>query len=151
MSNKGAGRRCDTNIIVSTGPDVCLTPIGEAVVPVAYSSIAYLGSAVRTNATVRINGKQDFHIDSRTPGSLGTEAGTEAGLMATGNIGPACVEETTDTVFSSGWASTRHLDPAWINLASFDPVERKHGTYDAPPEREAPTPDQLRSARRGPR
>lgn len=130
MSVKGAGRKCSTNYIASSGPDVCLTPVGSSVVPVAYSSIAFLGSAVRVDTTVRQNGKPDFNLNSRTPNSMGTEPGVRKGVVKSGHLGPACIRETTGSVFTSRWASTRHKDPAWINMSSQGSREKKRSGED---------------------
>lgn len=125
MSDKVGARRDGSNFIASTGPDVCLTPIGGSLVPVAYSSIAFLGSAIRTSRTVRLNGKQDFNLNSRTPNSLGTEPGVKKGVVVSGHLGPAAVRRTTGSTFSNGWASVAHGDPAWINMSSPGPTEKK--------------------------
>lgn len=116
MSNNKTGRKCATNYIAS---------VGSSVVPVPYSSIAFLGTAVRVDTTVRQNGKPDFHLNSRTPNSLGTEPGVKKGMVESGHLGPAAIRETTGSVFTSGYASTAHRDPAWINMASLGPRERK--------------------------
>ncbi len=124
MSNNGSARKDGTHFIASTGPDVCKTPVGSSMVPVPYSSIAFLGTAVRVNNTVRWNGKADFMQNSRTPNSLGTEPGVGRGVARSGHLGPATGKVLTASVFSSGWASTRHKDPAVINMASLGPREK---------------------------
>ena len=60
-----SARKCATNTIVSKGPAVCLTPRGGCMVPVAYSSIAFLNTAVRYSPSVRNNDKYDFQLNSR--------------------------------------------------------------------------------------
>ncbi len=125
MSNKVSARKDGTNFIASTGPDVCKTPVGSSMAPVPYSSIAFLGNAMRVNNTVRWNGKADFMQNSRTPNSLGTEPGTGRGVAKSGHLGPAAGKKLTGSVFSSGWASTKHKDPAVINMASPGPRESK--------------------------
>ena len=125
MSNNVGARKHGSNYISSTGPDVCKTPVGSSVVPVPYSSIAFLGSAARVNKTVNINGKPDFMLNSRTPNSMGTEPGVKKGVAKSGHLGPAAVKKTTGSVFSSGWASVAHKDKAVINMASKGPTEKK--------------------------
>ena len=125
MSNKVSARKDGSNFIASTGPDVCKTPVGGSMVPVPYSSIAFLATAVRVNNTVRWNGKPDFMQNSRTPNSLGTEPGVGRGVAKSGHLGPATGTVLTASVFSSGWASTRHKDPAVINMPSLGPREKK--------------------------
>lgn len=125
MSGKVLGRRDGQNFITSTGPDVCKTPVGSSVVPVPYSSIAFLGSSNRTDGSVRINGKQAFMLNSRTPNSIGTEPGVQKGVAQAGHLGPAAVKRATGSVFMSGWAATKHQDPAVINMASPGGTEKK--------------------------
>lgn len=125
MSDKVSARRDGANFIASIGPDVCLTPVGNTVVPVAYSSIAFLGSAIRTSGNVRVNGKADFNLNSRTPNSMGTEPGVKKGIVISGHLGPAAVQRTTGSTFSNGWASVAHDDPSWINMAAPGPTEKK--------------------------
>lgn len=125
MSNDVGARRDGANFIASTGPDVCLTPMGSAKVPVAYSSIAFLGTAMRQNASVRLNGKAAFSLNSRTPNSMGTEPGIHKGLAQSGHLGPAAVKLASGSTFIEGWAAVSHGDPAWINMASPGPTEAK--------------------------
>jgi Domain of unknown function (DUF4150) len=110
-----SARKCASNVIVSTGPDVCLTPVGGAVVPVAYSSIAFLDTAIRYSKSVRNNGKFDFQLNSRTSCSTGHEPGTGKGVVVPGYLGPAHVNVASRFVHSEGWATVSHRDPAWIN------------------------------------
>ncbi|MFV0385598.1 PAAR-like domain-containing protein [Paracoccus sp. (in: a-proteobacteria)] len=123
MSNNGSARKDGTNFIASTGPDVCWTPVGSKMKKVSYSSIAFLNNAVRVNNTVRWNGRPDFMQNSRTPNSFGTEPGVGRGVVKSGHLGPATGKVLTGSVFSSGWASTRHKDPAVINMPSLGPRE----------------------------
>lgn len=125
MTNRVSARKDGTQFIASIGPDVCKTPVGSSMVPVPYSSIAFLGTSVRVNNSVRWNGKPDFMQNSRTPNSLGTEPGVGRGVMHSGHLGPAAGKKLTASVFSSGWASTRHKDPAVINMPSLGRREKK--------------------------
>ncbi|SEW44158.1 protein of unknown function [Cognatiyoonia koreensis] len=125
MSNNVSARKDGSNYIASTGPDVCKTPVGSSIVPVPYSSIAFLGSAARVNKTVRHNGKPDFMLNSRTPNSMGTEPGVKKGVAKSGYLGPAAVKVTTGSVFSKKWATASHKDKATINMASKGPTEKK--------------------------
>lgn len=125
MSNRGSARKNGSHYIASTGPDVCKTPVGSSIVPVPYSSIAFLGSAARVNNTVRWQGKPDFMLNSRTPNSMGTEPGIKKGLAKSGHLGPAAVKVTTGSVFSKQWASARHKDEAVINMKSKGPTDKK--------------------------
>lgn len=103
------------DVIVSTGPDVCLTPVGSTMVPVAYCSVSFLGQSERLSSTVLDNDTPDFHLNSRVCTSTGHEAGTGAGVVVPGYQGEAFVQSASPTVFVDGWATTRHGDPAFIN------------------------------------
>ncbi|MGO4449871.1 PAAR-like domain-containing protein [Phyllobacterium sp. TAF24] len=118
-----SARKCASNVIVSTSPDVCLTPVGSSMVPIAYSSIAFLDTAIRYSKSVRNNGKFDFQLNSRTSCSTGHEAGTGRGVKVPGYLGPAHVEAAVDFVYSEGWATCSHRDPAWINRPDPGPLE----------------------------
>jgi Domain of unknown function (DUF4150) len=118
-----SARKCPSNVIVSTGPDVCLTPVGGGMVPVAYSSIAFLDTAIRYSKSVRNNGKFDFQLNSRTSCSTGHEPGTGKGVIVPGYLGPAHVDVASHFVYSEGWATCSHRDPAWINRPDPGPVE----------------------------
>ena len=110
-------------MIVSTGPDVCLTPMGSAMVPVPYISGAFLAAALRISTSVRNNGGRDFQLNSRTAASFGHEAGVGMGVQQPGYKGMAHVQTASSTVYSEGWAVVRDGDPAWINHPDPGPPE----------------------------
>lgn len=118
-----SARKCATNVIVSVGPDVCLTPRGSCMVPVAYSSIAHLDTAVRYSPTVRNNGKYDFQLNSRCSVSEGHEPGVGRGVVVPGYKGHAHAETAASYVYSTGFATVAHRDPAWINGVGLGPQE----------------------------
>ncbi|MCF1474453.1 MULTISPECIES: PAAR-like domain-containing protein [Rhizobium/Agrobacterium group] len=120
---KISARKCASNVIVSTRPDVCWTPVGSDVVKVGYSSIAFLDTAIRYSTSVRNNGKFDFQLNSRCSKSTGHEPGTKKGVVVPGYLGPAHVDVAAHFVFSEGWATCSHRDPAWINRPDPGPVE----------------------------
>jgi hypothetical protein len=124
---KVSARKCHSNTIVSTSPDVCWTPVGSSVVAVAYSSVAFLDTAIRYSKSVRNNGKFDFQLNSVCETSTGHEPGTKRGVIIDGYLGPAHVEVAAPFVFSEGWATCRHRDPAWINRPDPGPIEPVKG------------------------
>ena len=121
-----ASKRAD-HVIVSTGPDVCLTPCGSSMVPVAYSSIAFLNTAVRTSTSVRNNGYYDFQLNSRCATSTGHEPGSGRGVVVPGYKGPAHASKAADYFFSEGYAVVAHRDTAWINRPDPGPQESQKG------------------------
>ena len=129
-----SARKCASNVIVSKGPDVCLTPVGSSVKPVAYSSIAFLDTSVRVSTSVRNNGKFDFQLNSRTSTSTRHEPGVKKGVKVPGYKGPAHVDTASDYVYSEGWATCAHRDPAWINRPDPGPTEPRKGERRVPIE-----------------
>lgn len=127
-----SARRCASNVITSTGPDVCRTPVGSCVVDVAYSSMVTLERAVRYTPSVRDNGKFDCQLNTAVPGVTGHEPGTLRGVMNPGYKGWGLVETASFFTFSMGFATWHHLQKAWINRADPGPVEPQkaaHKTY----------------------
>jgi hypothetical protein len=118
-----SARREGTNIMHCTGPDVCLTPMGSAMVPVAYMSMVTLGASVRTSRTVRNNGLEDFQLNSRSTVVTGHEPGTGRGVKVAGYKAFAHAKKGSSTVYSEGWAVVRDGDPAWINHPDVGPTE----------------------------
>jgi len=127
MTGKVSARQDAANVIVSKGPDVCWTPRGDSMVPVAYTSIAFLDTAVRVSNSVRNNGNYDFQLNSRCATSTGHEPGVGKGVVVPGYLGPAHTRTASDFVFSEGFATVSHRDPAWINRPDLGPSERLAG------------------------
>lgn len=118
-----SARRCASNVIVSTGPDVCKTPIGSSVVDVPYSSCVTLARATRYTPSVRDNGKFDCQLNTAVPGVTGHEPGTLRGVMNPGYKGWGLVEIASSFVYSLGFATWHHLQEAWINRVDPGPNE----------------------------
>jgi hypothetical protein len=123
MSTKISARKVGVHYIASSGPDVCKTPMGSSMVPVAYHSIAFLDDSVRVATTVFNNGDPDFNINSRAPVSIGNDPGVGRGVVQTGYKGPGAVIQPSKTVFSEGWRTARHGDLCVINMADLGAVE----------------------------
>ena len=126
-SGRISARQDASNVIVSVGPDVCLTPRGAKMVPVAYSSIAFLSTAVRISPSVRNNGNYDFQLNSRCGSSTGHEPGKGKGVQEPGYLGPAHAQSAADYFYSEGFAVVSHGDPAWINQPDTGPTEPQKG------------------------
>ncbi len=124
-SGKISGRTDSSNVIVSICPDVCLTPCGSSMVPVAYSSIGFMDQSNRTSPSVGDNVRKDFQLNSRIVKTTGTEPGTGRGVVIAGHLGPAAVIVASSTVYSERWPMVRHMDKAVINMASLGAQEKK--------------------------
>jgi uncharacterized protein DUF4150 len=118
-----SARKNSSNVIVTKGPDVCLTPRGGSMVPVPYSSVAKLDTSVRVSTTVRNNGDYDFQLNSRCGVSEGNDPGKGKGIIVQGYKGPAHVMVASNFVYSEGFATCAHRDQAWINGADIGPTE----------------------------
>jgi len=110
-----AARQDGQNYIASTGPDVCKTPMGSSMVPVAYSSIAFLDGLKGKASTVRVNGNPQFNMNTHATSSTGTEPGTGKGVKKGNNCGPAHVTTHSSSVRTEGFFAARDGDPASIN------------------------------------
>lgn len=132
MSTRVSGRRDAANIMVTTGPDVLLTPMGSGMVPVAYSVVAYFDPSVRLSGKVRNNSLNDFQLNARAAKITGHEPGTGKGVVVPGYLTYSHVKTASSTVYSEGWAVVRDGDPAWINHPDVGPTEpqRSLGTVE---------------------
>ena len=123
MSEKTSGRRDGVNIMVTTGPDVCWTPIGDTVVPVPYSCVAFFDPSARLSEDVRNNERLDFQLNTRSARITGHEPGTKKGVKVPGYKQYSHVRVASSSVFSHGWAVVRDKDPAWMNHPTPGPTE----------------------------
>jgi len=124
-----SARKHASNVIVSTGPDVCWTPRGGSMKKVAYHSIAFMSTAVRYSTSVRNNGCYDFQLNSRCKWSKGHKPGVGRGVKKHGYRGPAHVKTASDFFYSEGFANVGHGHPAWINRHDEGPKEPQKGKY----------------------
>lgn len=122
-----SARRCASNVIVSTGPDVCKTPVGSSVKDVAYCSMVTLERTERFSASVRNNGKFDCQLNGAVPEVTGHEPGTLRGTSNPGYKGWAHVEVASSFVYSTGFATWHHRQQAWINRSDPGPIEPQKG------------------------
>ena len=117
MSDKMALRKDSAHYAVSTVPDVCLTPMGSAKVPVPYVSTGIYGNATRTAKTVRFNGKEAFTTHSRIKSTIGTEPGVDKGVTDSGHLGPAKIPKGSPSVNIEGHESTRKDHTTDLNMS----------------------------------
>lgn len=127
MSEQVSGRRDGSNIMVTTGPDVLLTPMGSGMVPVAYSSVAFFDPSERLSRSVRNNANNDFQLNTRSARMTGHEAGIGKGVVVPGHMAYSHVKTASSNVFSEGWAVVRNEDPAWMNHPDVGPTEPRRG------------------------
>jgi len=68
--------------ITSCFPDVCLTQIGNAVVPIPYPNIAFSSDSAKTAKTVKCDGNPVCVKDSNFSKSTGDEPGNKKGVAS---------------------------------------------------------------------
>lgn len=115
MSKEGA-RKTSKALVVSILPDVCLTPIGNIMVPIPYMIVANLEDSISVSKNVRFGGRPVFLLDqSIITKTTGAEAGTGGGVKSgtTGSI----VEpiEGSKNVRVNGKRVVRHGDLCKMN------------------------------------
>jgi len=118
MADKLTLRKDNANYAVSATPDVCLTPIGSAKVPIPYITTGFFGNSVRTAKTVRLNGNEAFTTHSRIKSTIGTEPGVDKGVMSGGHLGPAKVPSGSKSMNIEKHEATRVDDTTDLNMGS---------------------------------
>lgn len=117
MAEKEGARKTSEAYVVSTTPDVCLTPMGSKKVPVPYSIVASFFDAIKTVVSVLFKGLQSFFMGSRISRVEGDEAGTEGGVESSVNRGAVRPIRGSSTVHAAGQPVIRHDDPMEMNCA----------------------------------
>lgn len=115
-TNEGVRKTGDA-IVVATTPDVCMTPMGSAVVPVAYQILARFDQVMREVASVRMTGKETITTGSRITQVVGDEAGTAGGMMSGLNRGYSRAITHSKTVRARGEFILYHSAEMWMNCS----------------------------------
>lgn len=63
-------------------PDVCLTPVGNAVVPIPYPNIGKSKDTTKGPKSVKTDGKMPMVKSAKYSKSIGDEAGTKKGVVS---------------------------------------------------------------------
>jgi len=116
MSGEWA-RECKEGLVVSLAPDVCLTPMGGAMVPVPYMIVARLEDAEETYDGYLVRGKPAFTMASLIPHCEGDEAGTGGGVLSGVNQGYCRPVEHSTTMMAGGHWLVREGDLFAMNCA----------------------------------
>jgi hypothetical protein len=107
----------DSGGVVVSSPDVCLTPVGNGVVPVPYVNVAKSADICNGSKTVTVNGNPIMLKDSRFSTSSGNEPGTAGGISSGVTKGEAKFVNYSCDVFVEGRPVCRRLDPMVSNLS----------------------------------
>lgn len=110
-------RKSSTFWAVTEEPDVCLTPMGPAMVPVPYMLYTSFEGSDNCIANVRFNGKPAFVWDhSHAPRVTGDEPGTGGGVKSGVNVGRTWAHEKSGNVRAGGRRIVRKGDKCWMNM-----------------------------------
>jgi len=83
-----AARHSGKNAIITClAPDVCKTPVGNAVVPIPYMIISRLDWSTKTIGHTEMTNLKAFNMNSRTNKVMGDEPGTIGGVKSGVNRG----------------------------------------------------------------
>ena len=108
----------DSGGVVTTTPDVCLTPVGNATVPVPYVNVANSADTSNGSKTVTVDGNPIMLKGSFFSTSSGDEPGNAGGLSSGVTKGKAKFVNYSFDVFVEGKPVCRRLDPMVSNLGS---------------------------------
>lgn len=115
MSKEGA-RKTSKALVVSILPDVCLTPIGNKMVPVPYQIVANLQDATSVSKNVRFGGSPVFLLDqSVITKTTGAEGGTGGGVKSGVTCSTVEAIEGSKNVRVNGKRVVRHGDLCKMN------------------------------------
>ncbi|MBU2894391.1 DUF4150 domain-containing protein [Colwellia sp. D2M02] len=102
--------------------DVCLTPVGNAVVPIPYANVAQSSDAASTASSVKINGNPACNLGSNFSQSTGDEAGTRKGIISGVTQGKAEFLIGSADVFIEGVCAVRQGDLMISNSKNTPPM-----------------------------
>lgn len=117
MPNNITVRKDGEWLVIFTVPDVCKTPVGSAIVPIPYPTIAKVGDAAKELKNVRANGAPLVTIASHIPTTLNAEAGVQKGVKS-GTVGKKASYKNkshSSTVRADKQPILRHGDLFWMN------------------------------------
>ena len=101
---------------VSTAPSINLTPRGNAMVPVGYTTVQDLSNSVGVAKSVRFNGDPVYLLDSSTqPACKGDEMGSGGGVRSGTVNGEVKPVKGSSTVRVAGKPVVRQGDPCTMN------------------------------------
>lgn len=117
MSKHIGARKQSIIIAVSLTPDVCLTPMGGAMVPVPYQISVDLGGATDVISSVHFNGAPVYvYAHSLAPPVKGDEPGTGGGVVSGVNVGKVWAFTSSQSVRAERRKVVREGDRCWMNV-----------------------------------
>ncbi|MBI1425720.1 MAG: DUF4150 domain-containing protein [Gammaproteobacteria bacterium] len=103
-------------------PDVCKTPVGNAIVPIPYPNVSKSGDLAKGSKTVKINGAPACLSSSEIATSTGDEAGSAKGIASGTTKGKAFPMNYSFDVKCEGKPMVRNGDPFIGNNRNTPPL-----------------------------
>lgn len=117
MTAHVGARKQSIIVAVNLTPDVCLTPVGGAMVPVPYLISVNLAGAMKVTPSVRFNRAPAYvYAHSLAPPVKGDEQGTGGGVVSGVNTGKVWAFTSSKNVFAEGRQVVREGDYCWMNV-----------------------------------
>lgn len=107
----------DSGGVLITGPDVCMTPVGHAVLPIPYTNVARSVDISQGSTSVTMDGNSIMLKGSVFSKSAGDEPGKVGGVSSGVTGGKAKFVNYSSDVFVDGKPVCRRLDPMVSNLS----------------------------------
>ena len=108
----------DSGGVVITSPDVCMTPIGNGIVPIPYVNVARSADTCNGSKTVTVDGNPIMLEGSYFRVSSGNEPGTAGGISSGVTKGKAKFVNYSCDVIVEGKPVCRRLDPMVSNMSA---------------------------------
>lgn len=103
-------------VLVNVAPDVCLTPIGDDMVPVPYAISHNMEESCQVSPNVFFRDKPAFlHNESYVDNVKGDEPGTSGGVVSSVQMHISHSIDHSPTVFVNGKPVVRTGDRVWMN------------------------------------
>lgn len=107
--------RVEKAVVVSISPDVCLTPIGNSIVPIPYSIVANPVDDSNSCNSVRIEGKKIYNFGTKIIKCSGDQPGTKKGVKS-GTVSDICEpKEHAPSIKVEGKPAIRNREIFWMN------------------------------------
>jgi hypothetical protein len=108
----------DSGGVVATSPDICLTPVGNSILPIPYANVARSVDTAGRSSSVVMNGNSIMLKGAFFSRSTGDEPGKAGGVSSKVTGGKAKFVNYSSDVFVDGKPVCRRLDPMVSNLSS---------------------------------
>jgi uncharacterized Zn-binding protein involved in type VI secretion len=116
MANERITTKDGQYMLVSMAPDVCLTPVGNSVVPIPYAISHAMDQSAQCSENVFVNDEAVFlHGLSFVDKVKGDEAGSKGGVVTGVNGKVSHSLQKSETVFVNGHPIVRTGDRVHMN------------------------------------